>query len=194
VALTFDDGPSSYTAGVMAILEKYRAPATFFCIGEQAAQNPTAVADLKAAGFEVEDHSWDHPDLVHLMYPAILSEITRPEQVLGPTKYFRPPYGYYDLAVREAAATAGMKIVRWDVDTLDWKYPAVASILGHVEAEVKPGAIVLMHDGGGDRSQTVVALPAVIDWLRSQHYTLVTLSQLLAGAATVPGTTAAAGT
>jgi len=179
VALTFDDGPSTYTTRIMHVLEQNKAPATFFCIGRQAAKLPGTVAQLKAAGFEVENHTWDHPVLTHLGPQAILSEIARTNQVLGGAKYLRPPYGSVNAAVGQEAGLLGMKIVLWDVDTLDWKYRNAGSILRYLKADVKPGSIILMHDGGGNRSQTVAALPAVIAWLRSQGYSLVSVNRLV---------------
>jgi peptidoglycan-N-acetylglucosamine deacetylase len=91
----------------------------------------------------------------------------------------QPPYGSVNAAVDQEAGVLGMKIVLWDVDTLDWKYRNVGSILRYLKAEVKPGSIILMHDGGGNRSQTVAALPAVIAWLRSQGYSLVSVNRLV---------------
>ena len=183
VALTFDDGPSPFTPQVMAVLLKAHVPATFFCIGRQAAADTGAVASLRKNGFEVENHTWDHPDLTRLEPAAILSELSRTDQALGGAKYLRPPYGNYNADVWDAAHSLGLQLVLWNVDTLDWKYRNVASVLHYLEIEVHPGSIVLMHDGGGDRSQTVAALPQVIAWLRSQGYTFATVNQLLAGVA-----------
>ena len=179
VALTFDDGPSPYTPQIAALLTKDRAPATFSCIGKEAAEDRAEIARLKAAGFEVENHTWDHPQLTHLSLEAILAEITRTNQIVGPAKYLRPPYGSFNPTVSEAAASLHMKLVLWNVDTLDWKYRNVGSILRYLKAEVRPGSIVLMHDGGGNRSQTVAALPQVIGWLWSQGYSLVNIDQLV---------------
>lgn len=168
----------------MGVLSKEHVPATFFCIGREAAKDPSAITKLRTAGFEVENHTWDHAELSHLSPAAILSEIKRTNQVLGGSvKYLRPPYGSYDAAVWDAAHSLGLALVLWNVDTLDWKYRKVASILHYLKAEVHPGSIILMHDGGGNRSQTVAALPQVISWLKSQGYTLVPLDQLLAGSA-----------
>jgi peptidoglycan-N-acetylglucosamine deacetylase len=182
VALTFDDGPSAFTPQIMAVLEKARVPATFFCIGSEAAADPAAVAALRGAGFEVENHSWDHPKLTRLSPEAIAGEISRTDQVLGGATYLRPPYGSYNTAVWDAAHSLGLQIVLWNVDTLDWKYRNAGSILYHLKSEVRPGSIILMHDGGGNRSATVAALPQVIAWLKSQGYALETVKQLLVGA------------
>jgi peptidoglycan/xylan/chitin deacetylase (PgdA/CDA1 family) len=181
VALTFDDGPSPYTPAIIAALEESDVPATFFCIGRNAAADPGAIVRLKAAGFEVENHSWDHALQTRLAYDAIRQEITKTEAVLGPTKYFRPPNGYYNSTVRKAVASLGMLLVRYDVDSRDWQHQEIPRILDRVKTQVRPGSIVLMHDGGGDRSQTAAAIPLVVAWLRSQGYKFVTVDQLLTG-------------
>jgi peptidoglycan-N-acetylglucosamine deacetylase len=186
VALTFDDGPSRYTAQVLAVLEAKKAPATFFFLGQQVGAYPGIVSRLRATGFEVENHTWDHRTLTRLSTAAIRREITRTSQLLGGVKYLRPPGGSYNARVLGIVHSLGLKLVLWSVDTLDWKYHSVSSILRYLRAEVRPGAIVLMHDGGGNRSQTVAALPKVIDWLRSHGYTLVRVDQL--GAAARRGT------
>lgn len=179
VALTFDDGPTHYTDDILAVLKKYKAPATFFVVGKIAASNPERIAQLKAAGMEVEDHGWAHADLKDASYQAVLSEITGPETVIGKSKYFRPPYGLFGQTIRKAAGSLGMTLVSWDVDTLDWSSKKASAILSKVKAGVKPGSIVLMHDGGGDRSATAAALPGVISWLRAQGYKLVTVDELV---------------
>lgn len=188
VALTFDDGPSPYTPAVMAALEQSHVPATFFCIGRNAAADPGAIVRLKAAGFEVENHSWDHALQTRLSYDAIREEITKTEAVLGPTKYSRPPDGYYNSTVRKAVASLGMLLVRYDVDSRDWQHQEIPRILDRIKTLVRPGSIILMHDGGGDRSQTAAAIPLVVAWLRSQGYSFVTVDQMLTGGYGAPAT------
>jgi peptidoglycan/xylan/chitin deacetylase (PgdA/CDA1 family) len=194
VALTFDDGPGPYTPLVMDALESAHVPATFFLIGQHGQEYPDEVAAEKAAGFEVENHTWDHRLLTEMPYETILREITATEAVIGPTRFLRPPGGYYEPPVRDAAASLGMMIIRWDVDTRDWERQDVPWILSRVESEVHPGSIILMHDGimpgGGDtRSATVAAIPQVVAWLRSQGYSFVTVDQLLTGGYGPPATT-----
>jgi peptidoglycan/xylan/chitin deacetylase (PgdA/CDA1 family) len=181
VALTFDDGPSEYTPLIMAALQEADVPATFFCIGQHAQVDPGQVDALKAAGFEVENHTWDHRIQLHLSAETIRKEIQATEAVVGPTKYFRPPAGYYNDRIREVVASLGMMLIRWDVDSRDWQHQDVEWILSRVKSAVRPGSIVLMHDGGGDRSQTAAALPELISWLRSKGYEFVTIDQLVTG-------------
>jgi peptidoglycan-N-acetylglucosamine deacetylase len=93
-----------------------------------------------------------------------------------------PYHGHHDYPiVREAVASQGMMLIRWNVDTRDWQHQNIPWILSRVETEVRPGSIILMHDGGGDRSQTASAVPLMIAWLRSQGYSFVTVDQLLTG-------------
>jgi len=186
VALTFDDGPGPDTEKVAVVLKEKKAAGTFFFIGRQIAKYPGIVSGLRAQGFELEDHTWDHANLTKLSAAQVRLEISRTSDALGGAQYLRPPSGSYDATVLAQVHSLGLTLVLWNVDTLDWKYRKAASILAHVRSAVSPGAIILMHDGGGDRSQTVAALPAVIDWLRTQGYSLVRVDQL--------GTSARAGT
>jgi peptidoglycan/xylan/chitin deacetylase (PgdA/CDA1 family) len=178
-ALTFDDGPGKYTQGVLDALAAAHVPATFFVLGSSAAGNQEMIAKIKAAGHEVENHSWDHPILTKLTPEQIRSQITRTNAVIGGSRFLRPPYGSYDAKVTTAAAAAGVRLVLWTVDTLDWKYPDVDSILSYVKEQTRPGAIILMHDGGNNRATTVAAIPRVVEWLFEQGDSLTTVEQLL---------------
>jgi peptidoglycan/xylan/chitin deacetylase (PgdA/CDA1 family) len=179
VALTFDDGPSTFTPEIMAVLAEKSISATFFWVGNVAAGRPEMIGRAREAGHEVENHTWSHADLTTLDAEAIKSEISRAEQTLGGTRFVRPPYAAYNSSVVEQAGALGQRLVLWDVDTLDWKIREALSIVSRVQAAVRPGAVILMHDGGGDRSQTVAALPAVIDWLLNEGYALTTVQHLV---------------
>jgi peptidoglycan/xylan/chitin deacetylase (PgdA/CDA1 family) len=176
--LTFDDGPSTFTPQVLAVLAEKDISATFFWVGNVAAGRSEMVGTARDAGHEVENHSWSHADLTKLSPEAIRSEISRAAQTLGGTRFLRPPYGAYNTTVAEEAGALGQRLVLWDVDTLDWKLRETSSIVSRVQTTVRPGAVILMHDGGGDRSQTVAALPAVIDWLLNEGYALTTIQHL----------------
>jgi peptidoglycan-N-acetylglucosamine deacetylase len=179
VALTFDDGPGAYTQAVLDALAAKNAPATFFVLGSSAAGNKTMITKIKAAGHEVENHTWSHPTLTGLSTERVKSEISRTNAVIGGGRFLRPPYGEYDAAVAAVARSMGMRLSLWTVDTLDWKYPDVDSILSRVKAQTKPGAIILMHDGGQNRAQTVAAIPVIVDWLFAHGYSLTTVEGLL---------------
>lgn len=178
VALTFDDGPSRFTTDILAVLAEKGTAATFFWVGKVAAGRSDMIRLARDAGHEVENHSWSHADLTALNAEGIHTEISRAAEALGGTRFLRPPYGKYNSTVVEQAGTLGQSLVLWDVDTLDWKIHDASSILSRVQAAVRPGAVILMHDGGGDRSQTVAALPAVVDWLLNEGYALTTLQHL----------------
>jgi peptidoglycan/xylan/chitin deacetylase (PgdA/CDA1 family) len=180
VALTFDDGPGKWTQGVLDALASKNAPATFFMLGSSAAGNKALVQKIKAAGHEVENHSWNHPILTNLTADEVRSQISRTAAIIGGGHFLRPPYGTYNAAVASVAGSMGYRLVLWTVDTLDWKYKDVGSILSYVKAQTKPGGIILMHDGGtADRSQTIAAIPEVVDWLLQNGYSLTTVENLL---------------
>lgn len=180
-ALTFDDGPSSYTAGVLAVLRRYHAPATFFTVGYQAAARPDLLRAEIAAGASVEIHDWDHADLTRLSPAAINDELRRAvsavQSAIGrrPT-CFRPPYGSTNATVVAEGAKLGLTQILWNVDPSDYLRPGASVIASRVLATATGrGLVIGIHDGGGDRSQTVAALPAIIDGLRARGYTLVRL-------------------
>lgn len=179
VALTFDDGPGKYTQGVLDALAAKNVPATFFVLGGNAAGNKDVIARMRAGGHEVENHTWSHPVLTGLSAEAIQREIQRTSAVIGGSHFLRPPYGDYNATVAAAAAAVGHRLVLWTVDTLDWKTRNADAILAKVKEGTKAGAIILMHDGGADRSQTVAAIPRVVDWLFANGYALTTVSKLL---------------
>jgi peptidoglycan/xylan/chitin deacetylase (PgdA/CDA1 family) len=178
-ALTFDDGPDRWTQGVLDALAAKNVPATFFFLGGNAVGNQAMVQKVRNAGHELANHSWSHPQLDKLSADQIRREIERTEAVIGKTRFLRPPYGSYNTTVASVASSMGYDLVLWTVDTLDWKNRNADAILANVKAQTGPGAIILMHDGGGDRSATVAAVPRVIDWLLSNGYSLTTMSNLL---------------
>lgn len=174
VALTFDDGPSRYTRGVLAVLRHLRARATFFVVGELAERRPKVVREALVAGMAVESHSFSHPyrpPFDRLPRRRIRVEIERTAAVLRALgrrpSLFRPPGGALSPYVIEAAGAAGQRVVLWSVDPQDWRPRArPRQIVRRVLKAVRPGSIVLLHDGGGDRSATVRALPALIRGIR----------------------------
>ncbi len=178
VALTFDDGPSTYTPGILRILRQKNAKATFFMLGQQVANYPSYARRVLALGHEVANHSYDHPLLPSRSNISQASR--RIKQVTGFRPcLFRPPYGAVNSSVRASARAEHMKVVNWDVDTNDWKLPGAASIASTIGNRTTRGSIVLMHDGGGPRGGTVEALAAGIDRLKRRGYELVTVSELL---------------
>jgi peptidoglycan-N-acetylglucosamine deacetylase len=179
VALTFDDGPwPQSTAQILTILTQRQALATFFVVGRQVQRYPELVRRELAAGMAVGSHSYSHPQPFDHLPPARLrAEIARGRRSLVPLGVhpvgFRPPGGAASLAVTAAAQQVGDRTVLWTVDPADWR-PGVTGdqLVWRVLAAVRPGGIVLLHDGGGSRSATVAALPAIIDGLRRLGLTL----------------------
>ncbi len=180
VALTFDDGPSRWTEGVLDVLAEHGARATFFVEGRRVKERPEVLARIAAAGHEIGNHTYSHPDLTHLDASQMHWEINYSadliEEITGtrPTM-LRPPFGAWDERVR---TTLGMPIILWSVDPKDWSVRNAAIIEERVTTLVHPGAVVLLHDTEG---QSLVALPAILAFLAEQNYVLVTVTELFGG-------------
>jgi peptidoglycan/xylan/chitin deacetylase (PgdA/CDA1 family) len=184
IALTFDDGPSPYTPAIVRILVRMRVPATFFVVGQQLTVFPSALHDELAHGFVVGDHTQNHAWLAHLdaagQYGQIAGAAAGVQRFGGPAPVlFRPPYGIYNATTLATLRRMHMLMVLWSIDPGDWRRPGARAILSNVLVHSKPGAIVILHDGGGDRSQTIAALPGIIRGLRERGYRLVSVPQLL---------------
>lgn len=167
VYLTFDDGPGVSTPAILSILDRTGSTATFFHLGVNEPAFPHADARIRAQGSKVANHSYDHPDLTTRTPAQLRWQISH-----GPrAKCFRPPYGATNKAVHKAIGRAGLREVLWSVDTLDWTRPGTATLakVGRLKS-ITNGSIVLMHDGGGDRTQTVAALPTIIADLHARGY------------------------
>ncbi|HEX5950368.1 MAG TPA: polysaccharide deacetylase family protein [Actinomycetota bacterium] len=176
VALTFDDGPWPHgTVRVLRVLRRMHAEATFFMVGYLIERYPEIVERVRRAGMTIGTHSWAHPYMtpfVDLRPHRQETEIARPADLLRsrfgtePT-LFRPPGGSSDPAVLRMADQSGMRVVQWDVDPHDYRSGArPRAIAKTVLHSVRPGSIVLLHDGGGDASATVRALPRIIRGIR----------------------------
>jgi peptidoglycan/xylan/chitin deacetylase (PgdA/CDA1 family) len=175
VALTLDDGPSPiYTPQVLDLLAQYRIKATFCMIGRQVAANHSLVREVAAAGHMIVNHTWDHADQSKLSLSAVRSEIARTSDTLASAgvhpSVFRAPYGAWSHAVYEACAMADLRPLDWSVDPRDWSRPGVNTIVTRILHQTRTGSIILEHDGGGDRSQTVAALKIVLPKLLDAGY------------------------
>jgi peptidoglycan-N-acetylglucosamine deacetylase len=176
VYLTFDDGPTpAWTPRVLALLARYQAWATFFVLGRSAAAHPELVRQEFAAGHGVGNHTWSHRRLTELRGAQLVAEVngtsTVIQQITGaPVRCLRPPFATVDAASAEQVRALGLRLVLWDIDTNDWLRPGTGAIAGRVLGRVRSGDVILMHDGGGNRSQTVAALEQVLATLSARGY------------------------
>ncbi len=180
VALTFDDGPRpTQTVPILATLQQLHAKATFFEEGRHVAGNEALMQEILAAGGEIGNHSYDHPK-----YPDATELDETDRLIQAATGFqpclFRPPYGLLDTAVSAEAASAGLETILWSFDSGDDHHRGVRVLEANAVHRSRPGAIILMHDGG-HHPQTVTALPGIIEGLRARHFRLVTVTELLGG-------------
>ena len=185
IALSFDDGPGTYTPKIVRLLARLHVPATFFAIGKWVRLYPQYITAEARAGDEVGDHTEDHFSLAAMTPAEQTAELQlrragdrgggRAAPVL-----MRPPYGAFDRATLKVLRQEKMLMVLWSVDTSDYELPGVQHIVDTALQDAQPGGIILMHDGGGNRSETLAALPRIIAGLQKRGYTLVTVSQLVA--------------
>ena len=180
VALTFDDGPSQQTPEVMKILRRQEVQATFFVVGREVSGDEWMLRRMIEDGNEIGNHTTTHTALANIEDIAETTAII--ERVTGfKPCHFRPPEGVQDRRMISDANQLGMNSVRWDVDSKDFLYQTPESLRDGILGDVRPGSIILMHDGGGDRSTTIAALPGLIEGLRADGYEMVTLTELLGG-------------
>lgn len=178
LALSFDDGPDPVnTPKIMNSLAKQHVPATFFLIGNRLAPNAAVVQRMYQQGFEIGNHSWAHPNFLKLTAAQMTEQVTLTQQAItslgipAPT-LFRPPYGAVNPTMR---ATIHMPIIRWDVDPKDWAQNDPNTVIANVEAQARPGGIILMHS---THAATAAALDAILPNLKAR-FQLVTVTQLL---------------
>ncbi|MFU8853116.1 polysaccharide deacetylase family protein [Micromonospora sp. SL1-18] len=176
VALTFDDGPDpQYTPQVLALLKHYRVKATFCVVGENAASHPGLIQAIVSEGHTLCNHSWDHDEnMGQRSRDAIRNDLLRTNEAIRAAApkarivYYRQPGGNWTAPIVSIAEDMGMTSLHWAVDPADWQMPGAKQIYTTVLTETQPGAIVLMHDAGGDRAGTVEALQHLLPELLSQ--------------------------
>ena len=189
VALTFDDAPDSLFGPLLLdILSAYNVPATFFCLGTCAQQNPGLVQRIVGEGHIVANHSYDHADLTALTPEQVREEVLLAETVIRQitglrTALFRPPFGALNNEVVQIVLSLGYKIILWNVDSLDWTGITGPAVAARVIPNTVPGSIILMHNtcGGSVQAGTAViqSLPFTIEILRAEGYSFVTIPALL---------------
>jgi cellulose synthase/poly-beta-1,6-N-acetylglucosamine synthase-like glycosyltransferase/peptidoglycan/xylan/chitin deacetylase (PgdA/CDA1 family) len=191
IALTFDDGPDpEWTPRIAATLKRLRVPATFFVVGSHVAQEPEVVRDLHQDGFEIGNHSFTHADLAAIPDWGLSLQLGLTENaIVGATgvraRLMRPPYSAGPAAATRHQAQAlariadrGYVIALTDLDGRDWSQPGADAIARNITPDGDQGGLVLLHDGGGNRSQTIAALERVVPELRRRGYEFVRASQL----------------
>jgi peptidoglycan/xylan/chitin deacetylase (PgdA/CDA1 family) len=184
IALTFDDGPGPYTTDVLRVLRRLRVKATFFEVGFMERWFHSSTARALREGHVVGDHTESHPKLGRLPRPAQRDQIVSQAQWLSRLgaprpRLFRPPFGSFNGNTFTVLRRNRLLMVLWSVDSQDYRRPGAPAIVQRVLRGARPGAIVLMHDAGGARSQTIAALPKIVRRLRRRHYRLVTVPQML---------------
>lgn len=184
VALTFDDGPGPYTRQLVGVLNRLHVQATFFAIGEEERYFSAGTLLELHSGDVVGDHTETHPMMAslsaHNQYEQLFEQIARIEILDGPRpRLFRPPYGSFDATTFRLLHKLRLLMVLWSTDTDDYTLPGVRAIEQRALAGAHPGAIILMHDAGGDRSETIAALPAIVSGLRRKGLRPVTVPRLM---------------
>ena len=176
VALTIDDGPSPvYTPQILRVLEEHGVTATFSMVGQNVAYYPQVAREVASAGHLIANHTWSHQDLAALPAAAMRDEVTRAAVEIHAATgqrpaLFRAPYGAWSPALLDYCATQELTPLDWSVDPQDWARPGVTAIVQDILRTTRSGSIILEHDGGGDRSQTVAALKIVLPSLLGEGF------------------------
>lgn len=184
VALTFDDGPDPrFTPKVLEILNKYHAKATFFVVGQQVEEYPDITRKIIKEGHELGDHTYSHPDLLFMNQSQIYKEIDVDKRIIEKisgkeVKWFRPPKMLYGPGTNMVVNEEGMDMVLWKIGVENHNAKTPEAMAKRVIDKVKPGWIILIHDGRLDRTKSVKALPILLQGLKDQGYKFVTLSEL----------------
>jgi peptidoglycan/xylan/chitin deacetylase (PgdA/CDA1 family) len=192
VALTFDDGPHpTLTPRLLTLLAEENVPATFFLVGQRAQEWPSVVQAISAAGHEIGNHSWNHPNLTQLDNAAIARQLAMTDAVIMAATGHAPDIVRlpYDAGSPRVLGLIDRPVIFWDIDTLDWKAGSVDEIVDSAVRRARSGSIVLMHD---IHARTVSAVRGVIDGLRARGFEFVTVSELLSGRPCRAGTVVAA--
>jgi peptidoglycan/xylan/chitin deacetylase (PgdA/CDA1 family) len=184
IALTFDDGPGPYTPRIVSILLREHVTATFFEVGVLERYFGTSTETIIDKHFAIGDHTQGHLPMSRLSEAGQQAQILEETSAIGAhgapfPRLFRPPFGLWNSTTLKILAQYRMLMVMWTVDTRDWRRPGASEIVSSVLKGARPGAIILLHDAGGDRAETIKALPTIISELRSRGYKFVTVPRLL---------------
>lgn len=190
IAMTFDDGPNAtLTPKLLDLLAARHIKATFFVVGQNAADHPEILKRVAREGHEIANHSWTHPNLAKMSDDAVRRELQKTDDAIKAAigtrpQYLRPPYG--SITARQKNwihSEFGYRIIIWDVDPLDWKRPGPSVVTHRIVSETRPGSIILSHD---IHPGTIEAMPATFDQLTAKGFKFVTVSELIAMAKPLP--------
>jgi peptidoglycan/xylan/chitin deacetylase (PgdA/CDA1 family) len=176
IALTIDDGPSpTYTPQILSLLGRYGVVATFSMVGENVAGYPAIAREVAAAGHQIINHTWTHANLTVLAPAALTDQISRASDAIEEATrttpvMFRAPYGAWSPAVLAQCRQMKLAPLDWSVDPRDWARPGVSAITTNIMRNTRSGSIILEHDGGGNRAQTVAALSYALPRLLDEGY------------------------
>ncbi len=183
IALTFDDGPWPETPKVLTVLREFNVKATFFILGRNLPLYPDIIKQVVQEGHAVGNHTWTHsyPKMEPQKAKAEIENTSAKLQLMTglKTRLFRPPGGILNNGVAEYARSKNYAIIMWSIDTKDYQQASAEVLANRVLNQAHPGDIVLMHDGGGNRSETIAALKIIIPELQKRGYRFVTVPELL---------------
>ena len=181
IAITFDDGPAAYTEQILDVLEQHGGRATFFVTGSRVESNADIIKRAFNMGNEIANHSWSHARFTRISDDQIRSEIQRTSDAIRAVTgvsppFYRPPYGSTDDRVVRVSAEMGYSIVKWTLDTLDWRHRNPYFVYRAIIDRVEPGSVILLHD---IHATTAEAMKYVIPDLVAKGFELVTVSELI---------------
>jgi peptidoglycan/xylan/chitin deacetylase (PgdA/CDA1 family) len=182
IAITFDDGPAPTTPLVLAELQKRNLKATFFMLGQMVKSYPDIAKQVLAAGHEIGNHSYTHPQLGKMPQAAVEQELQSCQDMVAQTLngytpvWFRPPYGSFRKDQGSIALAKQLGVITWSVDPNDWRKPGVNVVVDRVLTETRPGSVILLHD---IHKTTCDAVPAILDGLLERGYEFTTISGFL---------------
>lgn len=187
VALTFDDGPdNTYTPAVLDVLKSRQVRATFFLVGNRIEEYPETTKRIINEGHLIGNHTYAHPNTGKPMGAQLRTEIEKMEATLkpyntAPSYLFRPPYGALTAPAALEVAEFGYRLALWSIDSLDWRGLSKEEVVNNIMHQLEPGRVILQHSAGGpgeDLSGSVLALSEVIDTLKEQGYSFMTMDEM----------------
>lgn len=185
IALSFDDGPDpQYTVPILKTLSEKDARATFFVVGDNASRYPDIIHQMVRQGNEVANHTWSHPEMDTVPPTELISQVDTTSRLINEltgkdNHFFRPPKGVLNDDSKELLAKAGYTTIMWSICIENKKAETPEKMAQRVLDQIKPGQIILLHDGRLDRTKTVKALPLLLNGLKQKGYKAVTVGELM---------------